>query len=342
LNILFSCIGRRGYIADYFRAHLAPNDRIIGTSNSRLTPGFRNCDLAVLLPDIVSTDYLPALTRLCRDEDITALVSFFDPDINVLSRHLGDFRALGVVPILPTPEVNEIAFDKYRTFTFALNNGFDAPETFVDLEQAMTAVETGRIRFPMVVKPRHGFASLNLFRARDANELDVLFRYVPEMMIQPLITGTEYDLDICNDLHGQVLSVVPKRKISTRAGEVDQAEICNTPSMMALGLRLGEALGKMGHVGPLDVDVIVNDDKPYILDINPRFGGGYPMSHLAGADFPRLLMQMIRKESPRSEIGQFRSGMITFKSYQIFGSDSVDDLWNVLNLRGATVALPTT
>jgi carbamoyl-phosphate synthase large subunit len=321
MNILFSCIGRRGYIAEYFRSHLSSDDRIIGTGNTKWTPGFRNCDLAFILPDIVSPDYIPTLITLCRDQKIDTLLSFSDPDIDVISRHLNEFRSAGVVPVIPSPAANKICFDKYQTYLFLKESGFNTPQTYLDFKEAINAIDTGRAAFPLVVKPRYGSASLNLFIARNAKELDVFFHYAPDMLIQEMVSGQEYGFDICNDFQGQVLSVVPRRKIAMRSGETDQAETCNDPSLIDLGLRLGE---KLGHVGPLDVDLFVRGNEAFILELNPRFGGGYPLSHLAGADFPRLILKIIKGEPVQPQIGQFRSHVIMIKEYNICGGEITD------------------
>ncbi len=333
MNILFSCIGLRGYIADYFRILLEPEDRIIGTSNSAWTTGFKYCDLGVVLPDIVSPDYLPALITLCREQQVDALLSFFDPDIDFLSRHLDEFRAEGVIPVLTSPQVSNICFDKYRTYLFFKEHGLDTPETFLNISQAMNAVDADKVKFPLIVKPRYGFASRNIFVARNFKELDFFFQYVSDMLIQEMLTGQQYNFEICNDFQGQVLSVVPWRKVASRAGEVNQAETCDDPGLFDLGLRLGKELGHLGHVGPLDVDLFVQNDKVFILEMNPRFGGGYPMSHLAGADFPRLILEMIRGESPEPEVGQFRPGVIMMKEYNILGGTSQDFFGSILNMR---------
>lgn len=316
MNILFSCIGRRGYIAEYFRVHLKPEDKIIGTSNSELTSGFRACDLGAILPDIVSPDYIPTLIQLCREQKVDALLSFSDPDIDLLSQHLDKFRSAGVLPVIPSSQVNEICFDKYQTYLFLIENGFNTPKTYISFEQAVSALDAGKVAFPLIVKPRRGSASHNLFKARNVKELDVFFHYAPDMLIQEMIAGQEYGFDICNDFQGQVLSVVPRKKIAMRSGETDRAETCDNSSLIELGLRLGE---KLGHAGPLDVDLFVRGNESFILELNPRFGGGYPLSHLAGANFPQLLIKMIKGESVQPQIGQFESGIIMIKEYSIYG-----------------------
>jgi carbamoyl-phosphate synthase large subunit len=331
MNILFSCIGRRGYIADYFRAHLKSSDKIIGTSNSEWTEGFSSCDVSVIMPDIASPSYINSLLNLCDEYRIDGILSFYDPDINVLSSHLKDFRSIGVTPILPSKEVNDICFDKFKTSQFLESNGFATPQTYLSYEKALEALESGSLTFPVIVKPRYGFASANVFKARNYRELEVFFNCEDNMIIQELIHQEGYDFDLCCDLNGKVLSIVPWRKICSRAGETDQSETCDSPEIMEEALRLGSELGMRGHVGPLDADVFLRDGRVVFLEMNPRFGGGYPVTQLAGADFPKLVIEIIRGGAPEPEIGKYRIGTVMLKRYAITGGDKNGYLLNGLN-----------
>jgi carbamoyl-phosphate synthase large subunit len=316
VNLLFSCVGRRGYIAEWFREHLLPGERILGTSNTEWTPGFHACDAAFLVPDIASEAYVPALLELCRKEGVSALLSFFDPDVDVLSRQRERFREIGVVPVLPDARVSAIGFDKLATARFLREHDLPTPETFADLAAARAALREGRIGFPVVVKARFGFASKDLFFARDDAELGAFFARAPAMLVQEHCRGEEHSLDVLNDLDGRrVVSVVVKRKVLMRAGETDQAVTVEHPAALALGERLGRALG---HVGPLDVDLFADGDALAILELNPRFGGAYAVSHLAGADFPRKILDLLRGRPVPSDVGSgYRPGVRMMKDYRI-------------------------
>ncbi len=324
MRLLLSCVGRRGYIADYLRPHLGRDAHIVGTSNSSWTPGFTACDRGVLLPDIRSAEYVPALIELCRDESIDALLSFFDPDVDRLSRHRDEIEAAGVVPVLPSAEVSRIGFDKHRTAEFLAAEGLHVAPTWIDLAAAHAAIEAGDLKFPVVVKPRLGFGSRHLFVARNPDELNVFFAYAPDMLVQRQFAGQECHIDVLNDLEGRVVAVVPKRKMVMRAGETDQAVTVEDPALLALGERLGRALGRLGHRGPLDVDVFVEDGKPFVLELNPRFGGGYPLSHLAGTDFPGLIVAMLRGERVEPRIGRYERDVMMMKSSIILGGRCTD------------------
>jgi carbamoyl-phosphate synthase large subunit len=346
MNLLLSCVGKRGYIARLFREHLRPGDRIIGTSNTAWTPGFHACDAGVVMPDIDHPSYPDAVLQLCRRERIDALLSFFDPDVHRLSRMRDDLQALGVKAFVPGPAAADVSFDKLRTASFLRDLGIATPRTVASLAEAREALRNGELRFPLFVKPRCGFGSRNTFEARDLRQLEAFWSLEPDMIVQQKLGGDAYDFDILNDCDGRVLSVVPWRKLMSRMGETEQAETVESPMLLDLGVRLATALG---HAGPLDADLFVEDGVASVLEINLRFGGGYPVSHLAGADFPGKLLRLARGETVEPTVGRYRRGVVMTKELHVLGGPRESFFQDVLHLRdpaqpGAApvpIALPT-
>lgn len=315
MNILISAIGRRGYIARYFREAVGRAGTIIGTSNTRWTPGFKDCDKTFRLPDIASDGYVDAVLDLCRAEAVDVILSAFDPDIQRLSGYRQMFINEGITPFLVTREVSEVCFDKARTSRFLTQHSFSHPLTFDTAKAAGEAVDAAELRFPVFVKPRFGFGSSNLFVARTPKELDVFFNYQPDMLIQERLEGDEFGLDILNDLNGNFVRAVVKRKVLMRSGETDQAEVVWSDPLHDLAMRLARTLG---HVGPLDVDVISDGLTHRILEMNPRFGGGYPASHMAGADFPSLMIQMAHGIDLDLPLAPVTTGTVMMKELDAF------------------------
>lgn len=316
MNLLFSCIGKRGYIADFFRPHLSKEDRIIGTSNTKWTPGFEHCDVNYILPDINKPDYISSVKDVCEKESVDAILSFFDPDVVELSRHFDEFLEMGIQPVIPKAEIAEVCFDKYKTFNFFIEKGFSTANTFLDYQEVMDFLADGSLDFPLYVKPRRGFGSSLTFKARNELELNAFFHYAPDMIIQEEMTGEPIDFDILNDLEGNVLSVNPWRKYRSRLGETEQAETFFNQDVLDFGVKLGSTLK---HIGPLDADLYINGSDVSVLEVNLRFGGGYPVSHLAGANFPEKILRMLRGEILNSDIGQFKEGVVMMKDNLIIG-----------------------
>lgn len=318
MNLLFSCIGKRGYIPDFFRPHLQKGDRIIGTSNTKWTPGFQHCDASYLLPDITNPEYITRVFEVCQRESITAVLSFFDPDVVELAKHFDEFVSMGITPVLPGLKIADICFDKFKTFTFLRERRFDTAVTYLALEDALAAIASGQVAYPVFVKPRFGFGSANTFRARNELELRAFYHYSPNMIVQEEITGDAIDFDILNNLEGRVISVVPWRKYRSRMGETEQAQTFKDAKVLEFGIKLGTALG---HIGPLDADLFLNNGNISVLEVNLRFGGGYPVSHLAGANFPAKIIRMIRGETVAPDIGEYRENTVMMKDNLVIGGE---------------------
>jgi len=303
MNLLFSCVGRRSYIIDYFRQSLTLSDHIIGTSNTKWAPAMRYCDKKFFMPDIVANNYIDAMLQLCKEQKVDALFSFFDPDVDILAQHYDDFTSIGAIPILPKPKASTICFDKFETFRFLCEHGFDTPLTFIDLALAKRALTKRHLYFPLIVKPRFGFASRDVFKATNLDEMEAYFQLQNDMMIQQMVQGEELDMDICNDINGEeVLAVVIWKKIASRAGETEFAITLDDPILIEVGIRLAKKVGQ---------------NKFQIIELNPRFGGGYPVTQLAGGDYPGMLVSMIRGEHVAPRIGEYKTGMVMMKEYRI-------------------------
>lgn len=317
MNLLFSCIGKRGYIADFFREHLRPGEKIVGTSNTPWTPGFSACDLGVLLPPIASDEYVPAVIETCRTHEIGGLMSFFDPDVGALSKHVDALKAVGVIPMIPAEKAAWIGFDKWNTFNTLKEAGFLVPDTVIELADALEGLANGRFRFPLIVKPRTGFGSANTFVARDELQLRAFFSVQAGMLIQEMIDGDAYDIESLSDPEARVLQVVAWRKHLSRMGETERAVTVEDPELIDIGKRLAETVG---NVGPMDVDLFrTPDGRIWVLELNLRFGGGYPVSHFAGAEFPALMMEMFRGGRPEPRIGQYRRDVCLLKGLRVMG-----------------------
>ena len=306
MNILFCTVGRRGYIVDYFRKHLPENSQLIGTSDrndcdTEYTSGFFHCDKNYIVPSIKEErNYIDKLLYICKKEKISMILSFYDYDTYILSKYLKEFEDLGVKPVISSHHINTICFDKVETFKFLKSHGFKTPWTMTSDEVAQTEIPS----YPVIVKPRFGTGSNAISFANNRSEVDFFLKYYDneDMIVQEFIEGTEYSFDVLNDFNGQTVTAVVKRKMKMRSGETDQGYAIKDNSLAEWGMNLGR---KLGHIGPLDVDFFIKDDEPYILELNPRFGGGYPITHLADIDFPKILIDLVNGKLDPSEYEKY-------------------------------------
>ena len=310
MNILFTCAGRRTYLLKYFKENLSEEDKIVATDMQLSAPALQVADIKIQVPAVYDHNYVDITLNICKNHKIDALFSLNDLELPILAENKAKFEALGVKVVVSDTKVIDIAFDKYKTALWVESLGLTAPKTYVRLDDCKRALSMGEISFPLFMKPRWGSGSIGLESIDDIDELDIYYGLLMKkikktilatasvgdeyIMIQEKLTGNEYGLDIMNDLDGKNVGVSVKKKLAMRAGETDKAITVDIPEISDIGRKIGESLG---HIGNLDVDIMQRADGAYcVLELNPRFGGGFPFSYEAGVNFPKILIQMIKGE----------------------------------------------
>lgn len=309
MNLLFTCAGRRHYLLQFFKQELQGQGSVFAADMQLSAPAMAVADRRFRVPAISDPTYVDAVLALCRDHAVDALIPLNDLELPILAARRRDFTEAGTTLLLSDASVVHIAFDKCATVTFAESVGLRTPRTFTHLTTALEAIAHETLRFPVVVKPRWGSASIGVDYAETTDELTwahaLLARKLQRtilaeasaadadqaILIQERIAGVEYGIDILNDLAGNPVQVYVKEKLAMRAGETDKAILRDRPDIEEFGRRIGSALH---HVGNLDCDVIDRNGELVLLEMNPRFGGGYPFTHLAGGNYVAALLAWLR------------------------------------------------
>ena len=319
-NFLFTCAGRRNYLLKYFKEALGGKGKIIAADMQMSAPAMAVADISIPVPGVYSAEYIDSLIEICKTENVRALLSLNDLELPLLSTAKDRFEKEGVALIVSSEKIIEICFDKWRTLEFALENNIACPETFLTMNDAIEAIESGKLNFPVTIKPRWGSASIGIEYPESIKELKLAYELINlkinrsilseasnqdknrAILIQEKISGTEYGLDILNDLEGNNVAVYVKEKLAMRAGETDKAVLRNRPDIKKLGETIGKALK---HIGNLDCDIFEKDGELYLLEMNPRFGGGYPFSHMAGANYPAAIISWLEGKKADSSCFQY-------------------------------------
>ena len=331
MNVLLTSVGRRAYMVKYFKDLIKPEGEVHVCNSDDMTVAFQYADKAVVSPLIYSDDYIPFLVDYCKNNHINILISLFDIDLYILAKNKKKFEEVGTTVIVSEPELIEKCNDKWGIYLFLKDNAFNVPKTYLTLDSVMKALKSGEIKYPVIVKPRFGCGSIALSVADD--EKDLLYLYekgtkavsrtylkyesasVDEKIIfQEMLDGQEYGVDIMNDLRGNVQNAVVKKKIAMRAGETDIAQTVDEPSIYKEALRLGSITH---HIGNMDCDFFLVDGVPYVLELNARFGGGYPFSHVAGCNMPKAIVQWYNGETPDRSLFEAKTGVLTFKELEM-------------------------
>ncbi len=311
MNILFTSVGRRTYLLKYFREALEGEGSIHAMNSTAVTPAAKVADKFTVSPLIYDDGYIDFVLDYCKENKIDVVISLFDIDLPVLAENKKKFEEIGVKLIVSDYEAVNKCNDKLMTYVTFCETEVKVPATYVSLKNAVRDLREGKLKYPVMVKPRWGMGSVGVYEAESEQELRAFYKktlreiqktYLKyesaaekgyEILIQEKIDGQEYGLDIINDLKGNYVTTVVKKKYAMRAGETDIAEIVDYKRLSDLGKRIS---GLVGHIANLDTDIIVRDGVPYVIEINARFGGGYPFGHVAGINLPKAIINWVKGE----------------------------------------------
>jgi len=290
-------VGKRFDIVSAFARHAFT----IAVDPSPLAPARYAADLQLFPPRIDDPGYVPFLQDLVERHGVRAIVPLTDLDIEVLAR--ADLPAL-----VPAPEIARATFDKYEAHELLLSHGLPSPPTWLPEEEPDA--------YPVMVKPRQGSGARSIHPAADREEKDFFVRYVKEpVMVQRLMDGPEFSIDLLCDLDGRCLNAIPRTMIESRGGESIKGTVIADPELIALGARVGEALGVRG---PCTVQAFRDREIGLgITDVNTRFGGAFPAPMYAarpGHTYPELIVRMAMGERIEPHVGDFAAGL-TFTRY---------------------------
>jgi len=294
--VLFTCAGQRVDIVTAFKRAGA---RTIATDVNRLAPALYHADVHAFVPRIDDTDYVPTLRALAHEHEVKLIVPLTDLDHGVLSRAKGE---LGALVLLPEPAVVDALADKWRAHLLFVERGIGSPPTWLPADLPPV------VEFPVLVKARNGFGSRGIYRCENARELEFFLDYTREdSMVQSVCRGEEFSIDVFCDLDSRCLNAVPRTMIESKGGESIKGMTIPDQELIEVGRHVSETLGL---VGPANIQCFREPDGSHrVTDINPRFGGAFPLPTAAGSRYPELAIALANGERPEPSLGDFRAGL---------------------------------
>lgn len=328
MNLLLTSVGSRICLLSYFKKAMNGIGLLHAAANNNKSPAFQFADGSVVSPKSHDNKYIPFLLDYCSENHIDALVPFADSDLRPLALNKNLFEKIGVKVLVSDIETVSLCCDKWQTYNFCLKNNIKVPNTYLSVEDALFDIKKNKVSYPLVVKPRWGHGSLYVFEADDEDELGMLYRKTRKnsmtsdfaheagdqnddiVLIQEKLKGQEYGMDVINDLDSNYRNSIIKIKYSMRSGSTECGEVISNADLKNLGVFLSE---RIRHIGNLDVDLFMEGNTPYLLEMNPRFGGGSYFSYLAGADLPLAIVKWLNKEFVPQNILEEKYGVMSYK-----------------------------
>lgn len=316
MNLLLLSVGIRNKIVQFFKENLLLDGKVICTDRSKYAPALYEADNFYVVPSINDDRYIDVILDICEKENINGILSFIDPELELLAENKKKFDDINVEIVLSPFDVIKTSFNKYEFHQTLTKKGFPTQKTYLHLDDVVTALEDETLRFPLFVKPNQGSASVDIQKVSNLKTLENLYENAQsELITQEYIDGKEYGIDVYIDLiTKEVISIFIKEKWKMRAGETDKSISIKNEDMTQLIKRFIE---EMGYLGPVDIDLFEKDGAYYISEVNPRFGGGCPHAYLSGCNFPKFIIENLKGNANLSVIGEYSAGTVMLKYSEI-------------------------
>lgn len=314
-NVMITSAGRRtGLVRAFAEAAHARGGRVLATDVDGLAPALYLADEAVRTLPLRDAGYSDDLLAKVVSHDIRLVVPTIDTELPILAANRSRFEAVGCRVAISAASFIETSMDKHLTALAFGSFGIRVPKSWIPPIPA--SVE---IPITVFVKPRSGSASQNTFQI-GREDLDAILRVVPDPIIQEVLTGPEITIDALLDFDGRVIHYVPRRRIRTLGGESIQGVTLEHDSGFEAWIEdlLGHC-ASLGGVGPLTMQAFLTPEGPVLTEINARFGGGFPLAHAAGAEYPAWLLDMIEGAAVRPRLREYEAGLyMTRSSAELF------------------------
>lgn len=310
--VLFTCAGQR---VDMVTAFAKAGATTIAADVSELAPALHHADRKAIVPRIDDPGYIDALRELVQLHGVRLVVPLTDLDHMLLSRNRD---RLGATLLLAGEDAIRLCEDKYLAHVFFEERGIGSPPTWLPDDVP------DDVRFPVLVKARRGFGSRHIYKAHNPSELEFFLKYTTaDSMVQQACTGEEFSIDVFCDLDGRCLNAIPRTMIESKGGESIKGVTTKQWDLIEHGRLVAET---MGIVGPANVQCFREPDGVLqVTDVNPRFGGGFPLPTAAGSRYPELALALANGERPEPRIGEFREGVVMTRFFWQTILDEVDE-----------------
>ncbi len=292
INVLILSAGRRVELIECFRNAAAKEkiqSKIIAVDISNTAPAIYFADKHYIIPKINDDKYIQTIIDICNKENIKIIIPTIDTELLILSENKAIIEKSTKAKVLvSSPDVISTCRNKINTQKFFEKNGFGIPKLITERE-----IENEEVKFPVFIKPIDGSSSINAFKVNNMKELKFFKEYINKPMVQELIEGEEYTVDVFCDFQCNIVTIVPRRRIAIRSGEIIKGKIVKDRQIIE---NVKKVINILKPIGQVTIQCMKDKEGIKYIEINPRFGGGAPMSIKAGADSCQKIYKLLKGE----------------------------------------------
>lgn len=310
-RILFTSPGRRFELISFFKEEFFGYE-FIGADAFKTSPAAYILDRVYEVPLKIDDAYTNEVIEICKKEEIEFVIPLLDPELPFFSKAVEDFEKIGVKVWVPSYEVVQLANDKYLTYNRFKDLSVNLPQTWLLKDYLEKNVIARHDK--LILKPSAGSASKGIYKVKpsdvkkisETENLDI-----EKYLVQQCI---DFDFEVTADLYGDgegnIVEYCQRKRISTRGGEVEKGVTVNLPEITGL---IKKIVSELKILGVINIQAMMKDDEVYLGEINPRFGGGYPLAHKAGAN----LVQHIKNYMTKMPYGKIETARYKNNFYML-------------------------
>ena len=286
MNVLLTSAGRRiGLIKCFKDVVHKSGGKIFAGDIDGLAPALFFADFPKKLPRVSDKGYIPQLLELVKNDGIKLIVPTIDYDLPVLASWQGEFIKSNFG-----------------------NKGFAVPRSWLPDQ-----INMKKLPNYLFVKPRNGSASQNTFSV-GKQDLAQILSFVPKPIVQENIKAKEITVDALLDFSGRLIHYVPRLRIRL-GGESIQGVTISDHQIRDWLIEILVEIGKLGGRGPITIQAFLTEGGPVLSEINPRFGGGIPLTFAAGGNYPAWIMEMVAGREVSPKPGEYKVGLYMTRHY---------------------------
>lgn len=308
-SVLLLSAGRRVSLLRAFEREVKARSKTAKVFAADLRPGLSSACAstpnAFKVPPIRSDDFIPAVIDACERHDVGLVVPTIDTELLPLAEGRARFAERGVTAVVSAPELVRACRDKRRTSELFASLGIEAPRIYT----------SENIQFPCFGKPLDGSRSINTGVVGSAEEMKRALQRDAKTIFVELVdrdATDEYTVDLYYDRRGALRCVVPRKRIEVRDGEVSKGITVRNDLVEYIRERMGTL---MGAVGCITFQIFRHraGGQFWAIEINPRFGGGFPLTYAAGGNYPGWLLDEYLRGKPVDTFDQWKEGLLMLR-----------------------------
>ncbi len=272
-------------------------------------PSLLYCDEVYTIPKYNEPTYIEEVLSICKKEKINLIIPILDQEVELITKHKSLFSINGIMLAASDYHAVKVCNDKYLTYITLKNHGIITPTIYLQNDFQQQSFKDKKY----FLKPRFGVSSSDCYKINHSDELHTLLMRVENPIIQEYLSGDKYVVDTINDLDGKNIVAIPRLEITAKAGVGIKAITKNNKSIIQYSKYITESLGIKGVS---NIELFVNKENIFFIEINPRFSAGSILSTAAGLNLAEIVVEIFTHKLDSKRSFKWKSNIFMTRYWQ--------------------------